>query len=75
MRHPSRLNSVSQKRSERDCPCCKGDLYMQKDRIVERDIRKFALDGGNSEGCLWDNVPPGKPMLMVCFCPKCSPRC
>ena len=23
--------------------------------------------------CMWDNVPPGQAMGMVCPCPKCSP--
>ena len=30
------------------------------------------------EPCAFDNLPPdcqGKPMMLYCSCPKCSPRC
>ncbi len=29
----------------------------------------------NVEPCMWDGVPPGQPMGMVCPCRKCSPQC
>lgn len=33
---------------------------------------KTIYGGTEHTGCMWDGVPPGKAMGMVCPCPKCN---
>jgi|GEM_PF-6433709 len=32
----------------------------------------WTIHGMDNTGCMWDGVPEGKPMMMVCPCPKCN---
>ena len=57
------------------CPACgvkcDGNPWKPSPSFV--DVLKVAAE--KQQPCMWDNVKPGTPMLMVCPCPKCSPQC
>lgn len=62
------------------CPGCGVSFVLgQPDKWVDEPLSKLldSLDISNivykdDSKCLWDDVPPGQPMGMVCSCPKCA---
>lgn len=67
------------------CPACGASFILGKpdkwssepltDSIRDLKLSDIMINTLPPSKCLWDGVPPGQPMGMVCTCPKCTVTC